>query len=104
MLREAPSLENIPILLEDGANIKAYDPVGEENFKKKFQEQIVYTNTPQEALKDADICFIFTDWDEIKSIRPDEYKNLMKKPNIYDGRNIYKINEMKECNYYSIGR
>lgn len=59
-LREAPSLDNIPILLEEGAKIKAFDPVGEENFKKIFPNELIYTNTPQEALKDADICFIFT--------------------------------------------
>lgn len=103
-LREAPSLENVPILLEEGANIKAYDPVGEENFKRQFPTQIVYTKTPQEAIKDADVCFIFTEWDEIKSVKPSEYIELMNKPIVFDGRNIYSIEEMKEIEYYSIGR
>ncbi len=103
-LREAPSLENIPILLEEGANIKAYDPVGIENYKKIYPTQIQYTKSPQEALKNADICFIFTEWEEIKNIKPSEYKDLMKTANVYDGRNIYNLDEMKKIEYYSIGR
>ncbi len=103
-LREAPSLENIPIFIEEGANIKAYDPAGMDNFKKKYPTQVAYMNSPQEALQNADICFIFTDWDEIKRVKPEEYGKLMKTPIIYDGRNIYNLDEMKEYEYYSIGR
>lgn len=103
-LREAPSLDNVPILLEEGAHIKAYDPVGVENFKKKYPNEITYANTPQEALKDADICFIFTEWEEIKNIKSEEYAELMKNPIVYDGRNIYNLKEMKKIEYYSIGR
>ena len=105
-LREAPSLENIPILLEDGANVKAYDPVGENNFKKLYPTEIKYCDNIEETLKDTDICFIFTEWNEIKNIKPEEYKKLMKTPLVYDGRNIYDLKEMKESGveYYSIGR
>ena len=103
-LREAPSLENIPILLDEGAKIKAYDPIGIDNYKKIYPTEIIYTNTPQDALKDADVCFIFTEWDEIKNIKPEEYRKLMKKPIVYDGRNIYKLDDMKDIEYYSIGR
>lgn len=105
-IREAPSLDNIAILLEEGAKIKAYDPAGIENFKKKYPTQIIYTKTPEEALKDADVCFIFTEWNEIKQLMPEQYKNLMKTPLVYDGRNIYNLEEMKEngVEYYSIGR
>ena len=103
-LREAPSLENIAILLEEGANIKAYDPVGVKNCKKIYPTQIEYTNTPEEALKNADVCFIFTQWEQIKNIKVQEYKNLMKTPIVYDGRNIYKLEDMQEIEYYSVGR
>ena len=105
-LREAPSLENIPILIEDGANVKVYDPVGENNFKKLYPTEIKYCDNIEETLKDADICFIFTEWNEIKNIKPEEYKKLMKTPLVYDGRNIYDLKEMKESGveYYSIGR
>lgn len=103
-LREAPSLENIPILLEEGANIKAYDPVGTENFKKKYPTEIIYTKTPQEALKNADVCFIFTEWDEIKSLTIKDYKDNMKNAIVFDGRNIYNLKDAEEIEYYSIGR
>ena len=106
-LREAPSIENVKLLLEQGAEIYAYDPVAEENYKKKFKEaNITYTKTPQEALNGANACFIFTEWNEIKSVKPEEYKKLMKTPLVYDGRNIYDLKDMEEANveYYSIGR
>ena len=105
-LREAPSLDNVELLLKQGANIYAYDPVAEENFKKKYPDQITYVKTPNEALKQANVCFIFTEWKEIKEIKPETYKKLMKTPLVYDGRNIYGLKEMKNANveYYSIGR
>ncbi len=103
-LREAPSLDNIEILLEEGANIAAYDPIGIENYKKVYPTQIKYTNTPQDTLKNADICFIFTEWQEIKNVKPQEYSTLMNTPIVYDGRNIYSLEEMKGIEYYSIGR
>lgn len=106
-LREAPSVENVELLLKNNANnIYAYDPVGEDNFRKKYPTQIHYVSTPEEALKEANICFIFTEWNEIKAIRPIMYKKLMKTPLLYDGRNIYDIKEMKDAGieYYSIGR
>lgn len=111
-LREAPSLENVPLLLAQGANIYAYDPVGTELFKKKYPEgkvdagSITYVETAQEALEDANVCFIFTEWAEIKMVKPKMYKELMRTPLVYDGRNIYKLEDMKEARveYYSIGR
>lgn len=111
-LREAPSLENVPLLLEQGAEIYAYDPVGVENFKRKYPEgtsskgSIKYIRNIREALAGANVCFIFTEWDEIKAVQPKEYKTLMRTPLVYDGRNIYEVKAMKEAGveYYSIGR
>ncbi len=106
-LREAPSLDNVKLLLESGAdNIYAYDPVGIENFKKKYPDELKYVETPEEALENANICFIFTEWNEIKSIKPETYKKLMKTPLVYDGRNIYQGKDMQKegIEYYSIGR
>jgi UDPglucose 6-dehydrogenase len=60
-LREAPALDNIPILLDYGAKIKAWDPVAAENFRMRFPEGIAYCGSVREALDGADICFIFTD-------------------------------------------
>ena len=111
-LREAPSLDNVPLLLEQGADIYAYDPVGIENFQRKYPEgkidngSIKYVADIEEALAGANVCFIFTEWGEIKAVKPEDYKRLMKTPLVYDGRNIYDLAEMKEAGveYYSIGR
>ena len=104
-LREAPSLVNIPIFLEDGAEVYAYDPVGENNYKKLYPTEITYCQTPQEALKDADICFIFTEWPEIKALTLNDFA-LMKKVIILDGRNCFALKEMEvlPIAYESIGR
>lgn len=104
-LREAPSIDNIRLLLEQGAKIHAYDPVGAENMKKIFPS-ITYEDTPTKALMGSNLCFIFTEWKEIKMMEPSKYKELMKTPLVYDGRNIYDMNSMKEAGveYYSIGR
>lgn len=105
-LREAPSLENIPILLEEGAEITAYDPVGIENFKKFYPTQIDYVNTPEEALKDAEVCMIFTEWDQVKELAPETFINLMEKPLVLDGRNCYMVQSMNQAGiqYESMGR
>ena len=105
-LREAPSLTNIPILLDDGANIKAYDPVGEKNFKKIYPNEITYCKSVEETLKEADLCFIFTEWDFVKELDITIYEKLMRKPIVIDGRNCYNLEEMKKTNitYDSIGR
>ena len=105
-LRESPSLTNIPILLDDGANIKAYDPIGEKNFKKLYPTEITYCNSVEETLKDADLCFIFTEWDFVKNFDINKYEKLMKRPIVIDGRNCYNLDEMKKTNviYDSIGR
>ena len=105
-LREAPALDNVELLLEKGAKIYAYDPVAVENFKKKYPTQIEYVENPEEALKEANVCFIFTEWKEIKNIEPKKYMELMKTPLVYDGRNIYNLDDMKNVGveYYSIGR
>ncbi len=111
-LREAPSAENIKLLLEQGADIYAYDPAGVPRAKQQFPEgnnargSMNYVNSPTEALKQANICFIFTEWPEIKEVTPSQYKELMRTPLVYDGRNLYQPSQMKEAGveYYSIGR
>lgn len=111
-LREAPSLDNVQLLLESGANIYAYDPVAADNFRKRYPEgksergTIQYMATPEEALQDANICFIFTEWGEIKAVEPETFKNRMRIPLVYDGRNLYDLEAMRAAGveYYSIGR
>lgn len=111
-LREAASLENIPLLLEQGADIYAFDPVGANNFAKVYSEgknkngNITYVTNIEQALEDANVCFIFTEWEEVKALTPEMYKKLMKTPLVYDGRNIYDVQAMQEIGieYHSIGR
>jgi UDPglucose 6-dehydrogenase len=111
-LREAASLENIPLLLQQGADIFAYDPIGSDNFAKEYPEgkngrgRITYVKNIEEALEDANVCFIFTEWGEVKAVTPESYKKLMRTPLVYDGRNIYNIANMEEVGveYHSIGR
>lgn len=111
-LREAPSLENIPLFLKNGADVYVYDPVGLENFSKIYKEgkyengNLIYCKDYKEALYDANVCFIFTEWNEIKEIKPKEFKDLMRTPLVYDGRNLYSTKEMSNSSveYYSIGR
>ncbi len=105
-VRAAPALMNIDLLLRYGANIYVYDPVAINNLKKIYIDKIHYAVNIEEALKNADACFIFTAWKQIKEIQPKKYKELMKTPIIYDGRNIYSTEEMIKngLEYYSIGR
>ncbi|WP_270942926.1 UDP-glucose dehydrogenase family protein [Romboutsia lituseburensis] len=105
-LREAPSITNIEYLIDRGANVIAYDPVGIENTKEIFKNSIKYTTNIDEAIQDAEICFIMTEWNDIVNYDISKYKEKMKKTLIFDGRNCYKIEEMKKAGieYYSIGR
>lgn len=111
-LREAPSLDNVPLLLEQGADVCAFDPVGMKNFSRRFpagphgRASIQYAASAREALKGANVCFIFTEWQEIRELRPAEFKALMRTPLVYDGRNIFDPKEMEAAGveYHSIGR
>ncbi|RXJ02248.1 UDP-glucose/GDP-mannose dehydrogenase family protein [Anaerobacillus alkaliphilus] len=111
-LREAAALENIPLLLEQGADIYAFDPVGANNFAILYPEgkngrgSIKYVSNVEEALAGANVCFIFTEWGEVKAVKADMYKELMRTPLVFDGRNIYQIKDMETAGveYHSVGR
>ncbi|MEA5027118.1 MAG: UDP-glucose/GDP-mannose dehydrogenase family protein [Erysipelotrichaceae bacterium] len=105
-LREAPSVDNINMLLKNGAQIKAYDPVGEDNARRIFQDTIAYEKSIEATIKDQDVVFIMTEWPEIVTFDINKYCQLMKKPIVFDGRNCYEVAKMKACGieYISIGR
>ena len=105
-LREAPSLVNIPIFLDEGCEIKAWDPAGLENYKKKDPTEIIYCDSIDEAIKDADLCVIFTEWDEVKKYDITKFEKLMRNPIVIDGRNCYDLEQIKKTNviYDSMGR
>ena len=111
-LREAPSIDNIRLLLQAGADIYAYDPKGVERAGQLFPEgelekgSMAYVDSVEEALKEAHICFVFTEWPQIKQITPAQFKEKMHTPLVYDGRNLYDPEQMKAAGveYYCIGR
>ena len=74
-----------------------------DNFKKIFPTKIKYCAEIDEALLNADICFIFTDWSQIKTISADKFKTLMKTPLVFDGRNCFRDID-NEIKYVSVGR
>lgn len=105
-LREAPSIVNIKRFLDEGANISVFDPIGSKNIKLYINEEVTLCNKAEEALKDSDLAFIFTEWKEIKNLDLDLFRELMSTPVIFDGRNCYSLEEAKKhkIDYYSIGR
>ncbi|MGX7419748.1 UDP-glucose dehydrogenase family protein [Carnobacterium gallinarum] len=105
-MREAPSIPNINYLIERGAEVTAYDPVGIERAKMIFGDKIQYTDSIDNALKNAEICFIMTEWKDVVNYKLEKYKNIMKTPVVYDGRNCYDLSSVKVSGieYYSIGR
>ncbi len=105
-IREAPSLVMIEELLKHGADITAYDPEAMENVKKKLGERINYASTPYEALENADALVISTEWNAFRNPDFEKMQQLMKYPVIFDGRNIYDPDNMREKDfvYFSVGR
>lgn len=109
-LREAPSIVNVEYLIEEGAHVRAWDPIAVSNFSKKLNEDysknIEYFENIDDTIKNADICFIFTEWKQIKDYDISKFSKLMKKAIILDGRNCYFLDKFKneKIVYDSIGR
>lgn len=103
-LREAPSLVNIQLLLEEGAKVRIWDSCAAETVKKIYP-QVDCCKTIEKTLENADICFIFTEWDEVKRLAVNKFLT-MKTPVILDGRNCFapEAFENTACIYESIGR
>lgn len=104
-MREAPSLVIIENLIKAGANIRAFDPVAMHEAKKMLGEQVTYCKDQYDTLIDADALLIATEWPEFRSPNFNVMAKLMKSQTIFDGRNIYDIEEMNELGftYYCIG-
>ncbi|MBQ1812692.1 MAG: UDP-glucose/GDP-mannose dehydrogenase family protein [Bacilli bacterium] len=105
-LRDAPSIDNVELLLEYGANVTVYDPIGLDNFKKRFKDRVNYASSINEAIKDKEAVMIMTEWKEIKEYDLNNYVKYMNKANIFDGRNCYDLDDFKNIDayYVSIGR
>jgi len=105
-MREAPALTIISKLKEAGANVVAYDPVAMEEAKRRLGDAIEYVDDQYDALKNADALAIITEWIEFRTPDFNKMESLLNEKIIFDGRNIYDLEEMqeKEWKYYSIGR
>ena len=104
-MREAPSLVIIENLLKAGAIVKVYDPAAMTEAKRHFGDKIEYAKDQFDPLIDADCLIVPTEWPEFRFPNFKVMKKLMKEPVIFDGRNIYDVNEMKELGfkYFCIG-
>jgi len=104
-IREAPALENIRELLDAGARVTAYDPEAMGNTKSLLPD-VTYCHTAYAALDDADALMIFTEWPQFRTPDFDKVSTLLKNKVIFDGRNLYEPEQMRELGftYYSIGR
>ena len=105
-MREAPSITIINALLENGANVCAYDPKAIESAKKIFSDKITYSKTSYEVFNNADAMLLLTEWNEFRRPDFDRIKSLMKTPVIFDGRNQYSGEKLKSkgFTYYQIGK
>src|SRR5262252_1475238 len=105
-MREAPSIEVIEGLLAKGGTVTCHDPVSERNAKRYFGDRIRYAPTPYDALEGADALFLVTEWNEFRHPDFDRVKSLMKSPVIFDGRNVFNPETLREKGfvYFGIGR
>lgn len=107
-MRESPARVIIKMLIDAGAKIVAYDPVAMEEAKRIFGDNpnISYADGNYEALKNADALLLVTEWNQFRNPDFQAIKERLKQPIIFDGRNQYNPNELKELGftYYSIGR
>ena len=95
-MREAPSITIINELLKRGAKVQAYDPKANDEAKFYFQDRITYAKNSYDALENADVLLLLTEWNEFR--RPDfeKIKNTLKTPVIFDGRNQYNSERLLE--------
>jgi len=105
-IREAPSLYIIDELIERRANIRVFDPEAIQNVKKKYHNRIYYASNMYDAIKSADALIISTEWSIFRTPDFSILKENMNQPVIFDGRNLYDLEEMANEGFYynSIGR
>ena len=105
-VREAPAIYLMEKLLNNGASLSVYDPEAMPNIKKQFGETLNYCNSMYEALENADALIICTEWSIFRTPDFNKVKQLLKQSIIFDGRNLYDVEEIKKEGfiYTSIGR
>jgi len=105
-IREAPALTVMDWLLEQGAEVVAFDPVAHETAGPLYEGRVTFAPTALDALDDADALIIHTEWSEFRHPDFGEMKKRLKDAVIFDGRNIYRPEQMQGLGfrYYSVGR
>ncbi len=104
-MRDAPSLDIIPLLQKAGARIRAYDPEGMEE-ARKYLSDIDWKKDAYSVMPGADALLILTEWNEFRVLDFERIKSLLKAPLVIDLRNIYSLAEMAQAGfiYHSVGR
>jgi len=104
-MRDAPAIDIINLLQNDGAKISAFDPKAMDTAAAVLKD-VSYKKDAYEVVKGADLLIILTEWNEFKELDFVNIKNAMKSPNIIDGRNLYEPELMKAkgFNYMGVGR
>ncbi len=105
-IREAPALYMIDALVNAGASVCAYDPEAMKNVEGLIGDKISYAENEYTALEDADALLICTEWGVFRNPDFDQIGSLLKDKVIFDGRNLFEVQEMNEKGFYysSIGR
>lgn len=105
-IREAPALTIIDDLLAAGASVKVFDPEAMENVERIYGNKIHFCESQYEALEDADTLAVVTEWQVFRTPDFDKIKELLKNPAVFDGRNVYDVDRMRQMGFYyeSIGR
>ncbi len=105
-MREARSVEVIRLLLARGARIQAYDPAAVANAQRLLPPKVQYCQSSYEAAEGADALAIVTEWNEFKLLNLERIRQAMRRPLVFDGRNLYEPARMRRLGfeYHSIGR
>ena len=104
-MRESPSLDIIPMLQEQGATIRAYDPAAMHIAEQLFSD-VIWCQNAYQTMEEADGLVILTEWNEFRALDLEKAKSLLLNPLMVDLRNVYKIKEIEEAGfeYHSVGR
>src|SRR5437867_1784743 len=105
-MREAKSVEVVSRLLAAGAKVRAYDPAAMANAQRMLPPSVDYCQSSYEAAEGADAVVIVTEWNEFKLLNLERLRQVMRRPLVFDGRNIYEPERMRRLGfeYHSIGR
>lgn len=101
-MRESPAIDIIRGMHERGARIRAFDPVAMEEARHSLPD-IEYASDEYDAIRDADVLVIITEWNQFRALDMEKVKGLLKAPKIVDLRNIYEPDDMRDLGFEYVG-